>query len=315
MKADANGEGFRILRSDPTLLPLELLWRWSFGLGLLAALFFAYAHLRQAVLLSDADQAALSSQDPLAMATAAAGLIAGAQPLLLRTLTQVSGVVAVLWVAAVALGRGILGRIIARRFAVDYGLRIASDAPRWRSFAILKMARVLMLLILVIGYLGGGLVAAVVNAPGQNVLTDALIIFAAVAVAGVVWSYVNWVLSLAPIFVVRDGLPPLDSVVAAVAFIRRNYSHLKAIALWNSTLRGLVATVITIAGVVTVSLRATLPGWTITVLVALETLVYLVVSDFFLLARFAAYNSVAVRELSLQEALPEPPEPSGTVAC
>jgi hypothetical protein len=176
------------------------------------------------------------------------------------------------------------------------------------------MARVLMLLILVIGYLGGILIVALANAPGQNVLTAALVIFAAVAASGVVWSYVNWVLSLAPIFVARDGLLPLDSVVAAMAFIRRNHSHLAAIALWNSTLRGLAATLITLAGVGTVALRAAMPGWTVTALVVLETLVYLVVSDFFLLARFAAYSSVAVRELSLCQALPEPPEHSGTAA-
>jgi hypothetical protein len=204
--------------------------------------------------------------------------------------------------------------MIVRRFAVDYGLSIAHDAPRWRWFAILKMARVLMLLILVIGYLGGILIVALANAPGQNVLTAALVIFAAVAASGVVWSYVNWVLSLAPIFVARDGLLPLDSVVAAMAFIRRNHSHLAAIALWNSTLRGLAATLITLAGVGTVALRAAMPGWTVTALVVLETLVYLVVSDFFLLARFAAYSSVAVRELSLCQALPEPPEHSGTAA-
>jgi hypothetical protein len=314
MNADANGEGFRILRTDSALLPLELLWRWSFGLGLLALLFFAYAHLRQAVLLSDADESAFTSRDPLAMATAAAGLIARAQPLLLRVFVQVSAVAAVLWVASAALGRGILTRMVVRRFAVDYDLRIAQDAPRWISFAVLKMACVLMLLILVIGYLGGGLIAAAVDAPGQNVLTPALILMAALAVAGVVWSYVNWVLSLAPIFVVRDGLSPLDSLVAAIAFIHRNHSHLAAIAIWNSTLRGLAATLITLAGVGTVALRGALPGWSITALVALETLVYLVVSDFFLLVRFAAYSSVAVRELSLCPVLPEASEHSGTAA-
>jgi hypothetical protein len=314
MNADANGEGFRILRTDSVLLPLELLWRWSFGLGLLALLFLAYAHLRQAVLLSDADQAALTSQDPLAIATAAAGLIKEAQPLLLRTFAQVATVAAVLWAAAAALGRGILARRIVRRLALDYGFRIAPDAPSWRSFAILKMARVLMLLILVIGYFGGAIIAAMVNAPGQNVLMDALIIFASVAASAVVWIYVNWVLSLAPIFVVRDGLSPLDALVAAIAFLRRNYTRLTAIATWNATLRGLAATVISVAGVATVAMRAAWPDWTVTALVALETLLYLVVSDFFLLARFAAYSSVAVRELSLRQALPGPPERPGAAA-
>ena len=110
-------------------------------------------------------------------------------------------------------------------------------------------------------------------------------------------------LSLAPIFVARDGLSPLDSLVAAIAFLRRNGSRLVAIAIWNNTLRGLAATVITVAGAVTVAMRAALPGWAVTALVALETLLYLVVSDFFLLVRLAAYSSVAVRELTLCQAL------------
>jgi hypothetical protein len=314
MKADAHGEGFRILRSDSTLLPLELLWRWSFGLGLMALLFFAYAHLRRAVLLSDADEAAFSGQDPLAMATAAAGILAGAQPLLLRTFTHVAAAASVLWIAAATLGRGMLTRMIVRRLALDHDLKIADDAPRWRSFAILKIARVLMLLILVIGYLVGALIVGSVSAPAQNVLTGALIIFGAVAASGLVWSWVNWVLSLAPIFVARDGLSPLDSLVAALAFLRRNRARLAAIAIWNSTLRGLAATVIAAVGGVTVTMHTAMPGWAITVLVVLETLLYLVVSDYLLLVRLAAYSAVAVRELTLSELLPGSPEHSGSAA-
>lgn len=314
MNADAHGEGFRIVRSDSALLPLELLWRWSFGLGLMALLFFAYAHLRQAILISDADQSAFSGHDPLAMATAAAGILAGSQPLLLRTFAQLAAVASVLWIAAATLGRGMLTRMIVRRLATNYDLKIAADAPRWTSFAILTMARVLMLLILVIGYLVGTLIVASVSAFGKNVLTAALIIFAAVAVSGLLWSWVNWVLSLAPILVARDGLSPLDSIIGAIAFIRRNGSRLIAIAIWNSTLRGLAATVITAAAAVTVAAHTALPGWAAAVLVVLETLLYLVVSDFLLLVRLAAYSSVAARELTLSQLLPEPPEHSGTVA-
>jgi hypothetical protein len=301
-----------VLRADPALLPLELLWRWSFGLGLLALLFFAYAHLRQAVLLTDADQAAFSSQDPLAMATAVSGLIASSQPLLLRILAQVFSVAAVLWIAAAALGRGLLTRILVRRFAMDYGLKIAPDASRWTSFTVLKFSRVLMLLILLIGYQGGVLLAGLVNPGERNVLTDALMLMVSLAVSSVVWSYVNWVVSLAPIFVVRDGLRPLDSVAAAMGFIRRNHSRLMAIALWNSTLRGLAATLITLAGVATATRWRGLPAGAITAVLALETLVYLVLSDFFLLARLAAYCSIAVRELSLSQSLLESPAPSAT---
>ena len=225
MTADANREGFRVLRSEPALFAMELLWRWSFGLGLLAVLFFAYAHLRQAMLLSDADELALNGQDPFAAATAGnsssgpcrccSGRRASLKPAAL-----------VLWVGAATFGRGIVTRLVVRRFAADYALTIAPDAPRWSSFAILKCARVVMLLILVIGYLAGIMIAGFVSGLRQNVLVSALIVFASLTVSGLLWSYVNWVLSLAPIFVVRDALAPLDSVAAAVTFIRRNYLRL-----------------------------------------------------------------------------------------
>ena len=248
------------------------------------------------------------------MATSAAGILAGAQPLLLRTFAQVAAVASVLWIAAATLGRGMLTRMIVRRQAADYGLKIAADAPRWRSFAILTIARVLMLLILVIGYLAGALIAGLANAPQQNLIANALVILSAVALSSLVWSWVNWVLSLAPIFVVRDGLSPLDSLVAVLAFLRRNGSRLMAIAIWNNTLRGLAATLIAAVGAATMTMHTALPGWAVAVLAALETLLYLVVSDFLLLVRLAAYSSVAVREMTLCQPLPGSPEHSGSTA-
>lgn len=312
MIADENREGFRILRSDPGLFAMELLWRWSFGLGLLALSFFAYTHLRQALLLSDADERALTSQDPMVVAQAVAGLIVQSLPLLLRTFAQVFSAASVLWIACAALGRGIITRIIVRRLAAEYGVNIAPDAPRWTCLAILKLARILMLLILVIGYLGGAFIAGVFNSPQTNVLASALIMSTSLAISGALWSYVNWVLSIAPIFVVRDELSPLDSVVASIGFLRHNRSNLVSIAIWNGTLRGVVASIISVAGMFTVTLRSSLPAWVITVMLALETLVYLVVSDIFLLARLGAYASVAVRELVSTQSTPASREGLGT---
>jgi len=312
MSADANREGFRVLRSESALLPMELLWRWSFGLGLLALSFFVYAHVRQAVFLSDADELALRGHDPIIAAATVWEFLAGAKGPLLRALEPALSAALVLWVATATFGRGIVTRLAVRRFAADYALTIAPDAPRWSSFAILNCARVLMLLIIVIGYLGGNLIAGFFSGPEQNTLASALIVLASLAVASLLWSYVNWVLSLAPVFVVRDALPPLDSVAAAVTFARRNCLRLSSIAIWNGILRGVAATVISIAGALTGALRPALPSAAIIALLALEMLLYLVVSDLLLLARLGAYASVAVRELILPQVLPEPLDRSGT---
>jgi hypothetical protein len=299
MSADANREGFRIIRKIPALFLMELLWRWSFGLGILALAFYAYSHLRPAILFTDADEPALSSQDPIPFAQAAVDLLSPVLPLLLKTCAQVFSVAAVFWIAISALGRGIITRVIVGHLVENYSVTITADAPRWASFALLQFARVLMLLILAVGYLGGLFIASLVDPTRTNVVLSASVVFSSVAISSVLWSYVNWVLSLAPIFVARDARAPLDAVVEAIAFIRRRHSHLRAIALWNSTLRGVAATAISLAGVFTVALRSTLPPGAITLLLVLETLAYFVVSDVFLLARLAAYAAVAVRERTL----------------
>lgn len=300
MSSDANREGFRILRNAPALCGMELLWRWSFGLGLLALVVVAYAHLRPVLLLSEGEP--LNLQDPEAFAESATNLIVPLLPLLMKTCAQVFTVAAVLWEAISALGRGVITRAIVGRFAKDYGVAIAPDAPRWANFALLQSARVLMLLILVIGYLGGLFLAAFIGAPSEHVLATALIVFTSLAIAGVVWSYVNWMLSLAPLFVARDGISALDATVEAVGFRRRHSSRLTSIAFWNNSLRTAAALVITLAAVLTVALRG-LPAWTTSALLVLETVAYLVVSDIFLLVRLAAYASVAVGERSVNTEL------------
>jgi hypothetical protein len=307
MSPDADREAFRILRNSPALWSMELLWRWSFGLGLLALTVAAYVHLRPALMFTEGE--ALNLQDPAAFAESATNMIAPVLPLLAKTAAQVFCVASVLWAGISALGRGVITRTIVRRFAKDYGVAIAPDAPRWASFALLQCARVLMLLILVIGYLGGAYLGSLVNEQGDNVLAASLIVLSALTFAGLVWSYVNWILSLAPIFVARDALSPLDATVEAIAFIRRRFSQLKGIAIWNSALRGMAATVITLAGVFTAVSRGIAP-WALTVLLVLETLAYLVISDILLLVRLASYASVAVRERSIAPELESSPDRS-----
>jgi hypothetical protein len=72
------------------------------------------------------------------------------------------------------------------------------------------------------------------------------------------------------------------------------------------------ATAISLASIFTVALSTALPPWAVTVLLALETLAYLVVSDIFLLARLGAYASVALRERILSAEPPPSPDRSGT---
>ncbi len=93
----------------------------------------------------------------------------------------------------------------------------AGKSSRWPAHAILHAARVLMLLIPAIGYLAGVLLASLAGG-AENPLSAAILVLTPFFTACVLWSLVNWLLSLAPLFVERDGLSALDAIVAALNF-------------------------------------------------------------------------------------------------
>jgi hypothetical protein len=301
MLTDRNRKGLRLIRREPALFAMELLWRWSFGLGVLALLVFAYAQLRPAVILSPGDEAALAGHDPFAIAETVSRLAADLAPLLVRTLLELCAPVAVLWILAFSLGRGLVTRSIMRRIAADSVVSVAPDSRRWIGFATLTAARLLMLLILVIGYLGGGFLAAMADPDGQQIGLPAAIVLLSLVLAGWLWSRVDGVLALAPILLVRDGLRPLDAIVAAMGFLDRNRLRLREIARRSRAIRGAAALIITVLSILTAFLPAS--ALVVGILLALETMAYLLVADLFHLARLAACAAVAVGELA-------PPQPA-----
>jgi hypothetical protein len=307
MSTDPNREALRLIRREPALLAMELLWRWSFGLGVLALCFFVYARVRPALILSEADSLALSGHDPFAISETVSRLAADVLPLLVRALAEICAPAAVLWIAANSLGRGIVIRGIMRCLTSERvgenAVPIAPDSSRWSAFALLASSRVLMLLILVIGYLGGGFLATLIDPLGERIALAAAAVLLSLALAAWLWSYVDRVLSLAPVLLVRDGLRPLDAVVAAIGFLARNRSRLRGIAWQNGAIRGASALAITILGLFTAFLPA--PALVIGILLALETVAYLLISDLLLLARLAACVRVAIDELTLLRPAPE----------
>jgi len=306
MSAMANREALRQVCRTPALLAMELLWRWSFGLGVLGLLLAAWGRVRPLLVLDEAELRTLDSADPIALASHVFALFEPYTPLLLRVGFWLAAGAAVLWVVAATLGRTVITRALicnevrlqsetAGREPVPSTPSPNADfvAPRWPAHAFLLAARVLMLLIPVIGYLSGVLLAALVGGVDDPLLTVPLL-FAPVFASIVLWSLVNWVLSLAPLFVERDGLSTLDAIVAALSFARRHRAELASIAGWNAALRTAVSTALTLAAIFTVAAGGSV--WLTVVLVAMETLAYLVLSDWLLVARLAAYARLVVAE-------------------
>jgi len=316
---------FALIRRDPALLAAELAWRWSFGLGSLAVLFLVFRRIQQALTLSGADDLSRSHAGYLDRAQALAGVIGGAAPLVGSVALWALLALAVLWIAAATLGRGTITHVVVRTLAEQAGNTIA---PRfsWSAMAAAHFARAFTLIVPLIGYLLGALAsssvlradAARANEPQASAVLGAMALFCTVFLAVLaVWSVLHFVVALAPIFIVGDGIvsdkvvrdkavrgavvrddvvgngrSALDAISDAAMFTRRHWRALAAQAAQNAALRSIGAVALSAAALLVwtaLSPRAPVAAF---LLLAVLGLIYIVLSDFLLLARTIAYIQI-----------------------
>lgn len=135
-----------------------------------------------------------------------------------------------------------------------------------------------------------------------------------VAIAGVVCVIgyeLNWLLSLAAVFVVRDADDVIGAISSSVALCRRRPAALFAVSTWTG-----VAHLIAFVGASTVvsvplALAGILPWRLILLGVVLVTLAYLAVADWLYTARLAGF--VCIAEIPDALLAPPPPLPSPTI--
>ncbi|MDR3764386.1 MAG: hypothetical protein P4M01_09850 [Acidobacteriota bacterium] len=283
-----------MVQGHPALFAMELLWRWSFGLGMLGLLFWAYAQLRPALYIADGDAAMLHTTKIYLLVQTIMAIVEPLLPVALKVLAALYVLGGLLWALIAATGRGVILRTMVAWEASARGVATARPARRWASYFALHAARVLMLLILLIGYLGGILVASLVTAARPSVLLFVVVSMTVFFAAFLAWNYVNRVLGVAPLFVACDGLSPLDAIGEAVVFLRSKGKALKAANLRGSILHLSAAVLVTLLGVATPALRVS--GVVLGLLWLVEALAYFVLADYLHLCRLGNLVAMAVGE-------------------
>ena len=156
--------------------------------------------------------------------------------------------------------------------------------------------RATVMLAVFLGYLGAGVVASrfvQIEEGKPPSLDGAWVVFVLIfAVIVIVAAALNWVLSLAPVFVVRDGRGTWDAMGDTVRLFRERGSQLTSAATMNGFLRFAGACVASVAGVFPLGLIGEVPGFVVWAMIGVITVVYCVISDWLLLARLAAYVAV-----------------------
>jgi hypothetical protein len=293
-------DGFRAIWRQPSIFLAELAWRWSWaGAAILLAglALFEYLHT---LIVTPMDLMLLRLRHPLAVARALADIFHGSGPRVVETVIVLIPALALLWALLGSLGRFATLRALVARATPDW----VSKPGSIRALIGLHVLRVALALAGLLSFLGAALVASLVSTPKVPHSGLALLLFVPLAIlVSVIWSSVNWFVSFAAIFAVRDAEDTFGAILASLDFSRRCAGMTSTVGFWFGAMHLVVFVIGTTVMVYPLAVAALVPPGVTLVLMGVILLVYFAVADWLYVARLAGYLAVVEWDHS---PLPEP---------
>jgi hypothetical protein len=192
-----------------------------------------------------------------------------------------------------------------------------SSANSFPALVRLNFLRMGVAIAAVVGVLGASIVAGFVSPDSNPRPGLAFLLFLPLAaLVWLAWLILNWLLSLAGLFAVRDGEDAVGAISAAVGFCRERTGAVASVSLWT----GLAHVVAFVAATTVISMPmgfAPLLSWRPVVFVMLlMTMAYFALADWLYMARLAGYVCIVetpeawLKPPPLPPALPLAPIPS-----
>jgi hypothetical protein len=303
-------EGFRAAIRRPLLTWAEIAWRWTVGAIAWGLAGFFLIEYIDTLPVSRADSFLLATRHPAFIARALTHILRGSlnRTVLAALIAALS--LAILWIFAASIGRFATVRGLCQYFRSNFAetagietpsespapetapakLYIASNSRSIRGLLDLNFLRVSVALALFLALGGSGILASFVstNAQPRPGLAIMLFFFLAGLVFAAGWT-LNWWLSLAEVFAVRNGEDALSAVGSAISFSRKQTGPVLAVSIWIG-LAHLVA--FSIGSTVASFPLAFLPIISFRLVIACLILVasaYFAVADWLYIARLAGY--------------------------
>lgn len=318
-------EGFRAAFRRPALTFAEITWRWAVGATASVLFFFGLFEYLNTLPVTRGEMLFLRSRQPYLVLQAVLHILRGSLSRAVLSLLLAAVLLSVVWALAASLGRIATVREMLEyfrsRFAsvlsgdrnfmheVDATKAVATNA--FSALLLLNILRVVVVIAAVLGLAGAVVVAKVVSPDAHP--RAALAFFLFVPIAGltcIFWSVLNWVLSLAAVFAVRDGDDTLAAIGSAVSFFRRRTGPVLAVSSWVA----LAHMVAFVAATTVVSMPLgfiPLVPWRLAVLaMILITLAYFAVADWLYMARLAGYVCIAEMPEAMFAPIPPPVPPT-----
>jgi len=292
--------GLRELMQSPSIVLGEIAWRWGFGLTVWAVLLYTTLTFLAGIKISEGEWKVLRSLEPYSMQIVLAHILAELGPMLARWIPAVMPVLMVLWVLLASIGRA----------ATLKALLSQPSAMNWLGLIGINVLRVVVLVAAVLAFFAGGILIGVwvPPSPERSMLPGFLMLLLALVV-GSLWSMLNWFLSLAPIFAVRDGRGAFASLRDSVELFHSEPGRYIAIAGALGIMRSLLIGVILLASLAAAGTAAQGQWQGALTFGVIVSLIYFALVDVLQIWRIAAYVKLAEPEPETDPELAPPAEP------
>ena len=296
-------EGFQTMFRLPLLGLAEIAWRWSFGLAVAAALAFMLREYLATLPVTAGEMLLLRTRQPALIAQALARIFQGSAPRAVVALLVLTLALTLAWIVLASLGRTVTVKALLEHFRGSE-TRARTSMQGLTSLLALNFLRAATMLAAIVGVAGAMLVAKAASSPDDPSPGKVLLIFWMLTMLiGLACPLLNWYLSLAGLFVVRDKASAFGALARATDLCRMRPGALAAAGTWFGMAHAIVFVIASSAVAVPLGFAEVLPGSIVFGGVLLVTLLYFAAVDFLYVGRLAAYVFL------LEEPEPEPRPP------
>jgi hypothetical protein len=323
-------EGFRAAFRRPSLTFAEIAWRWTVGAVACTLFLFSFIEYLDTLPVTPGDATLLRTEQPLLVGRAISHILRGSLNRAVFAVLLEALALVLLWIIGASLGRAATVRSLIAYFRREATVLDSSgpapageDArdrsgenrdsihPRdFRALLVLNFLRVAVALAALLAFAGAAILASFASSNKNPQPGMAFIIF--LLFSGLIltaWPALNWILSLASVFSIRDGADALDALSAAVTFSRDRAGSVFAVSTWTGIAHLVALSVAGTAVSLPLAFIQFVPPRLIVAVIGLLALAYFAIVDWLYIARLAGYVCIAELPdvLAIPSPLPAPP--------
>jgi hypothetical protein len=309
MAISPTAEGFRAAFRRPSLALAEIMWRWIVGATAAALFVFGLFEYLDTLAVTNGELLFLRTRHPYLVGEAIAHILRGSLNRAAIACLLAALMLAVLWIVAGSVGRIATVRGLLEYCRRDVASNVSTNQVREPFPALLRLnfLRAAVALAAVFGFVGAAILAGFASPETNPRPGRAFSLF--LPLAGLIcylWWALNWLLSLAGMFAVRDSEDAVDAIASAAAFCRERTGAVFAVGTWTGLAHLVVFVGATTVASIPLGFACVVPWRGVVAAEILVTLAYCALADWLYMARLAGYVCIAETPQALLAPLPPP---------